>query len=167
MRKLMAIVLAGLMAASCSDDADTPSGGAPRGAGPTETKTASLGDRVELASGDTVQVHSYASDIAASNPFSEAQPGKSFSAIDVEACAGRQRSDGGVVNPFQFTLLMPDGSRVQTSIPVKDPGLNVVPLDPGTCTRGFVTYETTIGARPTVVVWETTGIDVRWTVPRS
>jgi len=161
MRRLAVTLLIGLTAVSCSGAAKTPSGHT------AATRAASVGEKVGLPGGDSVKVYSYAPDISPSNPFSKAQPGTSFSAIDVDGCAGGQRRDAGVVNPFEFTLLMPDGSRVQTSIPVKDPGLNVVPLDPGACIRGFVTFETPSGATPKAVVLEAGGTTVTWRVRPS
>ena len=169
MQRLAAAILIGMVATGCSGGSDDPPGGATGDAGgtttaPVQPRTARVGEKVDLANGDSVRVHGYDGNATPSNEFSRARPGMTFRAVDVEACAGPQRSQDGVVNPFDFVLLLPDGGRAQSSIPVKEPGLGVAPLDPGRCTRGFVTYEVIAGVTPTAVVFERPGLNVRWTV---
>jgi hypothetical protein len=112
-----------------------------------------------------VQVLSYGSNVTPSNQFSKPKPGLVFAAIEVQGCAGQEETRTGFLNPFSFSLLMPDDSRVQSALPVKDPGLHIGPEAPGACTRGFVTYEIAAHAKPTAVLWDGPGNTVKWEIP--
>lgn len=121
-----------------------------------------LGERVQLENGRSVQVFGYEPETVPSNPFSTPERGKVFSAIDVEGCTGGTGSATGLLNPFYFTLALPDGSRAQTSIPVKEPALSVGPQKANECQRGYVTYQVREGVKPTAVVLVAPELDVVW-----
>lgn len=158
-----------LGAASCTggnSGGTSPAGGNGATTTPTavEHKTAALGDKVPMRNGESVQVYTYEPNTAPTNPFSKAQPGNSFAAIDVEGCAGIGGSRTGVLNPFYFTLTLADGTRVQTSIPVKEPALPVGPQPANECRRGFVTYEVSSEAKAVAVVLDAPGLNITWSI---
>lgn len=124
-----------------------------------------LGQRATLPDGDSVQVYAYSAAVTPSNPYSQPRPGTAFSVLDVEACSGPSPTPGGLLNPFFFSLEMPDRSSIPAGIPVKDPPLNVSTLGPGACSRGFVTFEVPTGVAPAVVVYGIPSVSIRWKVP--
>lgn len=125
-----------------------------------------LGAKVPLPKGDTVQVHSYSSDVSPSNPFSRPAPERAFAVIDVEGCLGLDRSsDERLLNPFFFALVLVDNSTVQAGIPVKEPALGVAEERQGECHRGLVTFEVPSDKRAVAVEYRSTAASVRWTIP--
>ena len=124
-----------------------------------------VGHKVELQNGDTIQVHSYTPNVAASNRFATPAAGTAFSVIDVEGCA-RAASPTGVVNPFSFELQMPDNTRADaTFLPVKTPELRSGAQAPGDCIRGNVAFEVPTGVKPVAVVFSNFGTVVKWNIP--
>lgn len=123
-----------------------------------------LGQKAALPDGDSVQVYAYSAAITPSNPYSQARPGSAFSVLDVEACSGPSPTPGGLLNPFFFSLELPDKSTIPAGIPVKDPALNVNALAPGACSRGFVTFEVPTGVTPATVVYGIPSVSIRWKV---
>lgn len=88
--------------------------------------------------------------------------------IDVEGCAGPTDDTSGLraINPFDFELQMPDHTRIQADVPVREPALNYVDLAlAGDCARGFITYQVPQGQRPIFIENTLTNPKVRWIVP--
>lgn len=124
-----------------------------------------VGNKAELSNGDTIQVHSYTPNVAASNQFARPAAGMAFAVIDVEGCA-KQASSAGVVNPFFFELQMPDNTRVDaTFLPVKTPELRSGAMAAGDCIRGNVGFEVPTSAKPVAVVFSGFATSVKWSIP--
>lgn len=111
-----------------------------------------VGDRMETARGNFVQVFSYEQPVLPPDGFTPPSTGQEFAVIDVEACAGPTDEAGRAVNPFDFELVMPDNTRRQAEIPVREPALNYVELPKaGDCARGFVSFQVPAGQRPAYI----------------
>ena len=126
-----------------------------------------LGDTATTAIGNTLTVYSYEVPVVAE--FFEPDPGNAFAAIDVEGCAKADLEAPASINPFDFELQMPDNTRRQADIGVREPSLNDTTLFAGDCVRGFVTFQVPAGVTPTVVIFETFDADfnpivIKWTV---
>ena len=151
----------------CSGDSRPPAtaqvASPPSSAGPL-LGTFPTGARATLPGGDTVQLHGYSGNVVPSNPFSKPRAGSSFAAADVEACSGGSPTPGGLLNPFFFQLVMPDGTTIPAGIPVKDPAFKPVTLAPGMCSRGFVTFEVPTNTTPQAVIYGISAASIRWTV---
>jgi hypothetical protein len=112
----------------------------------------SRGETVTLPSGLAVTAHSYSPSVQSDNEFLQPEAGKKFVAIDVEGCAGSGLGDGeGSLNPFDFSLQMPDNTRIGPTMPVVDPALHHADLLPGECVRGLVSFQVPKGQRPSYV----------------
>lgn len=171
-RFLAAVAVVALTACSSVDEGERVDSGAPAGDAPAADQPATtapaaktVGDKVALANGDTVQVYSYTPNVAASNQFATPPAGTAFSVIDVEGCA-KAANPTGVVNPFAFELQMPDNTRVDATFQtVKSPGLNASAMAPGDCIRGNVAFEVPTAAKPVAVVFGAFGTSVKWNIP--
>lgn len=93
-------------------------------------------------------------------------PGSEFSVIEVEGCASSSSGrDLMHVGPTAFSLRLPDGTSVKPEVfadadaTVKEPALQTMDPKPGTCDRGFVTFQTPRGASPELVVFEEQFVD--------
>lgn len=170
------------MSAACGPGA-TGSGEPDTAAYGTHRLTISTAENPKLTVGDTaitteagnkLTVHSYESSLSLEG--AKPDPGFEFSAIDVEGCASPTSGrDLMHVGPVAFTLQMPDGTRVMPEVfanknaEVKEPALQTMDAGPGTCDRGFVTYQTPRGERPELVIFEeqfvTNVPDIAWKVP--
>ncbi len=74
--------------------------------------------------------------------------GKQSAVVDVEGCAGNNLMDEErYLNPFDFSLQMPDNTRIEPTMPVVDPALNHTDLLPEDCVRGLVTFQVPKGQR--------------------
>lgn len=128
-------------------------------------QSAKVGDKVSLQNGDTIQVRSYTPNVPAPNQFFEPDPGNSFAAVDVEACAGPDSSNG-VASTFDFELQMPDNTRMDaTFMPAKEPELKSGALAAGDCIRGWVSFEVPTGAKPAAVVFSDFDTSLKWAIP--
>lgn len=119
-----------------------------------------LGEKVTLANGETVALHGYQGSVRPEG----AGPGdpRSFSVIDVEACAGL---DGrSIAEPGRFELEMADGSRIAAASVVAKPPPLGPPTTPGQCSRGTVSYEVDPARNPAAVSFATGESAVRWRV---
>ena len=174
-RFLAAVAVVALTACSGVDEGEKVDGGAPAAEAPAAgqpattvpapSATKAVGDKVALANGDTIQVHSYTPNVAASNQFAKPTAGMTFSVIDVEGCA-KGANATGVVNPFYFALQMADNTRAEpTFLPVKTPELHSGAQAPGDCIRGNVGFEVPSAAKPIAVVFTSFGTSVKWNIP--
>ncbi len=120
-----------------------------------------VGDTASTKSGNKLTVYSYESPIPPPDEYTKPEPGKEFAAIDVEGCATPSKSAG--FNPFDFTLQMPDNTRLEADIAVKEPALNDTTLTPGDCVRGWITFQTPQGERPKFIIFTGSSI-IKWTV---
>ncbi len=120
-----------------------------------------VGDTASTKSANKLTVYSYESPIPPPDEYTKPDPGKEFAAIDVEGCATPSKSAG--FNPFDFTLQMPDNTRLEADIEVKEPALHDTTLTPGDCVRGWITFQTPQGERPGFVIFTGSSI-IKWTV---
>lgn len=136
---------------------------------PTETAEAPIeaspdllvGDTAVTAAGNEITVHSY--EYVPPSDIWQPEPGFRFAAIDVEGCAAPDLEGSAGLNPFDFSLQMPDNTRLETDIGVKEPTLNDTTLPPGDCVRGWVTYQVPEGQTPTSVIFTASSI-IKWAV---
>lgn len=116
---------------------------------------ADRGEGIAFPSGFEVTVHSYSSPVKAEgNEYWRWKPdeGKRFAVVDVEGCAGNNLGDEErYLNPFDFSLQMPDNTRIVPTMSVVDPALGHTDLLPGDCVRGLVTFQVPKGQRPSHV----------------
>lgn len=99
-------------------------------------------------------------------PQSYMQPdaGNEFIAFDVEACSD---TDEGDINPFDFQVEMPDHTRRQSTFAGREPALHSTGLIAGDCVRGWVSFETPAGIRPSFIVYsgEYGTKPFKWVIP--
>ena len=135
----------------------------------TQAKTTSanpdlgIGDTSITASDNKLTVHSYESPIPPPDDYTKPDPGKAFAAIDVEGCANPDTNESTGLNPYDFTLQMPDNTRLEPDIGAKEPALNDTTLTPGDCVRGWVTFQVPQGQKPKFVVFTGSSI-IKWAV---
>ncbi|CAN5715931.1 hypothetical protein BH24ACT22_BH24ACT22_20690 [soil metagenome] len=134
-----------------------------------------LGDTATTTEdGNTLTVLSYESSLSVED--AKPEPGYEFSVIEVEGCAGSSSGEDLMhIGPVAFTLrLSEDGSRVHPVVfddedaTVKEPALHTTDPPPGSCNRGFVTFQVPQGAKPNLVVFEEEFVldePVAWKVP--
>lgn len=157
MRRTMAAAGVALLFGACGGD------GGGTDSAVRARSTLAMGEKATFANGETVQVNGYEGDVrpeaAAGGP---AGAGRSFSVVEVEACAG---SDGrATAEAGKFQLEMPDGTRVPpATVNAKEPPLRT-PAAPGECSRGTITYEVDRGPPPQAVSFQAAQSAVRWRV---
>lgn len=135
-----------------------------------------VGDKIETSRGNTIAIYTYEQP-APPPEFFRPDPGMEYAVADVELCAtgdlstdafGNERppeEQVASVNPFDFELVMPDNSRLQPTIAVREPALNSTDLAQDECVRGWVSWEVPAGVRPVAVLDKQTGPpNIRWTV---
>lgn len=117
-------------------------------------RATAIGESVVFSSGSKVTVHSYSSPVDPDNDFSKPEAGTQFATIDVEGCAGDQPEDEVSLNPYYFSLQMPDNARLRPTASVVEPALPSTTLLPEDCVRGLVTFQVPQGQRPDYVRFE-------------
>lgn len=134
-----------------------------------------LGDAFTTSrAGNTLTVLSYESPLPPAES-SRPDPGREFSAVEVEGCASRSSDDYRMlVGPAAFSLRMPDGARVQpetgmNAARVTEGALETMEPALGGCERGLVVFQTPEGERPEIVLFEdqftTDAMSAGWTIP--
>jgi hypothetical protein len=125
-----------------------------------------VGEVVEFEHG-SVRVYDYQDDVQANTGFGTTlEPGNKFAAIDVEGC-NRDSEAPISVNVFEFSLAMPDNTRVQpTGLPAVEPDLhNPVNLQRGECVRGWMSFQVLQEATPAAIVFaSSSGTTARWDI---
>lgn len=135
---------------------------APRGPSPPLP----LGESAQFEHG-SLRVYDYQDDVQANTGFGPIlEPGNKFSAIDVEGC--NRDSDAGIsIDAFEFSLSMPDNTRVQpTGLPAVQPDMhNPVTLQRGECIRGWLSFQVPQETSPTIVLFNSkSGSTARWDI---
>lgn len=126
-----------------------------------------VGNSAVSPSGFEVTVYSYSSPIQSDNELSKPKAGTQFAAIDVEGCAGSQSGDENSLNPFYFSLQMPDNTRLMPTASVAEPALPLTNLLPGDCVRGLVTFQVPQGQSPSYVRFDQVSpeeVAARWSI---
>jgi hypothetical protein len=104
---------------------------------------AASGQTKAAPGGGTITLAAYQSDLASiegANPPTAA--GESFAAVEVRVCAGSGAPTS--VNPFDFVLLEPSGTAVDTLDGLGEgmqPELALSEVPPGQCVSGWLSYE--------------------------
>jgi hypothetical protein len=125
-----------------------------------------LGESVDFEHG-SLRVYDYQDDVQANTGFGPIlEPGNKFSAIDVEGC--NRDSDAGIsIDALEFSLSMPDNTRVQpTGLPAVQPDMhNPVTLQRGECIRGWLSFQVPQETSPTIVLFNSkSGSTARWDI---
>ncbi len=120
-----------------------------------------VGETASTDAGNEITVHSY--EYVPPTDIWQPDPGFEYAAADIEGCASPNLEGSAGFNPFDFGLQMPDNTRLQPDIGVKEPTLNDTTLTPGDCVRGYVTFQVPQGQVPTSVIFTGTSI-IKWAV---
>ena len=157
--RFLLLVACSALAGACGES--DGKGDAPPSTAPVkQAGKGQIGNKVELRNGHTVQLHAYDPNVPGA-PDLKPDPGKVFVAIDVEGCAGAP-APGGLMNPFFFSLQLPDQARADAAFPVREPALHAVSQAAGECNRGWVTFEISKGSRPSAVLFSYFAETARW-----
>ncbi len=70
---------------------------------------------------------------------------------DVEVCAGDNAPPGTFAFPSYFQLHFADGSAIGSSGTHKQPSLEITPLKPKQCARGWIQFAVVAGQRPVAI----------------
>lgn len=167
--KVKRIVVAGLvLLAGCSTEnrAGVETGKVAETQSPAATqKTFAQGEKVETKTGNFVTFHAYGP-AKSDNQFIKPKEGKEYAAIDMEFCAGLAVEEGAAgANPFDFAIQLPDNTRGEQTIDIKEPGLHDTTLPPNECVRGWITFEIPAGQKATFVLYNGEDTIVKWAVP--
>ena len=126
---------------------------------PAKDPRISVGDTaVTTENGNELAVLSYESPVSVRG--AEPEPGFEFSAIEVEGCASRSSGrDAMHIGSNGFTLRLPESGDTHAEgfdedAKVKRPALETMDAPPGSCDRGFVTFQTPEGERADLVLFE-------------
>lgn len=131
---------------------------------PTAPKDFPIGYKATYDDGTTVQVFT-AEPYQSPDQFEQPQTDNRFFTTDVQECAGASAKNVSA-NPFDWTLQMPDNTRIDSGIGARKPALNSTDLAPGDCARGWVTFETPAKVMPHFVIFATPPyLRARWIVP--
>jgi hypothetical protein len=150
-----------------SQDEDTGTTTTTSELAPRQPAEFTVGDRVESAAGNFLQVYTYEQPVAAPE-FWDPDPGNEFAVADIEACAGPTDDDEGfrAIDPFDFELHMPDNTRRYADISVREPALNYTELPyADDCIRGWVSFEVPVDETPQYIEHVYSDPTVRWTIP--
>jgi hypothetical protein len=115
----------------------------------------------------TVTVFAVIGPVSGQSPADVPEPGKEFAVADIQICTGSAGSQQGPMGSL-FNLVFPGGDRVSPSGAFGKPPnlLELRGLGPGQCSRGYVTYEITVGTSPSSVSY---GLDplrsYEWRLP--
>ncbi len=121
---------------------------------PRSEFTIGPGGGPEYTDGHYVTIHSIEDPVISSNQFLQPDPGNRFLSLDTEICAGTKESSA---NPYNFEFQMPDNTRRDPGIGVREPSLNGTQLAPGDCVRGWTTFQITDGETPAFIIYEGPG----------
>ncbi len=120
-----------------------------------------VGETASTDVGNEITVHSY--EYVPPTDIWQPEPGFEFAATDIEGCASPNLEGSAGFNPYDFGLQMPDNTRLDPDIGVKEPTLNDTTLTPGDCVRGFVTFQVPQGETPSYVIFTGSSI-IKWAV---
>lgn len=121
-----------------------------------------MGETASTDVGNDITVHSY--EYVPPTDIWQPEPGFEYNAADIEACASPDLKGSADFNPFDFGLQMPDNTRLQPHVGVKEPALNLTTLPPGDCVRGYVTFQVPQGGTPAYVIFSARSTIIKWAV---
>lgn len=133
-----------------------------RGFGPAGANSSLVvGETASTDAGNEITVHSY--EYVPPTDVWQPEPGFEYAAADIEGCASPSLEGSAGFNPYDFGLQMPDNTRLQPDIAVKEPALHDTTLTPGDCVRGYVTFQVPQGQTPASVIFTGSSI-IKWAV---
>lgn len=121
-----------------------------------------MGETAATSAGNEITVRSY--EYVPPTDIWQPEPGFEYAAADIEACASPDLEGSVDLNPAAFNLQMPDNTRVETDVGVKEPSLDFTTLPPGDCVRGFVTFQVPQGETPTYLIFTGSSSIIKWAV---
>ena len=127
---------------------------------------------VTTKDGSELAVLSYESPVSVEG--GKPEPGFEYSVIEVEGCASRSSGrDAMHIGSNGFTLRLPESGDTHAEgfdrdAKVKQPALETMDAPPGSCDKGFVTFQTPKGERADLVLFEEQFVlesIIAWKVP--
>lgn len=157
--KIISLILLPLLlfAAACNEEIDHPESPTPEMPDPTPPSVFAIGEMIETVHENRLTVHTVEFDVM--DQYITPEPGNIYIAFDVEGCANS--TEAATLNPNYFRVQMPDSSRINSYIGIREPALNHTELVPGDCVRGWVTFEVPEAQRPTSINFETYDMEFR------
>lgn len=130
---------------------------------PAENPSLVVGDAATITeSGNMLTVHSYAVSVASMESL-QPEAGFEFTTIEAEGCSSLSSGDDAMtITPNAFTLKLADGTVVLPEtvegryMAAREPALQTMDPEPGSCSRGFITYQTPRHEKPEIVTFEDT-----------
>lgn len=128
-----------------------------------------VGDEVDYQGGAKITVFGYDQPWVFDNQFAGTllKAGDEFVTIDAQGCIGPSAKSPLDLNPFGFTLELPNHQRIQPGPGFRKPALDATPLQLGDCARGFITFEVPVGVRAAFVRFTPPGLgttSAKWKV---
>lgn len=120
-----------------------------------------VGDAAATSSGNEITIHGF--EYVPADDFNQPEPGFRFAAIDAEGCANPDSETSANLSPYDFSLQMPDNTRLNGDFFAREPALEATTVLPGDCVRGWVTYQIPEGEAPASVVFTGSSI-IKWAV---
>jgi hypothetical protein len=111
-----------------------------------------IGQEATTAAGTTVTVYAYEQPAVSDNRFIQPDPGNEYAIADVGGCASPSATKTSYFSSGFFELQMPDHTRRQNTISVREPALHTANLSAGDCLRGWLTFQVPIGTRPKFII---------------
>ena len=121
-----------------------------------------VGETASTDAGNEITVRSY--EYVPPTDIWQPEPGFEYNAADVEACASPSTEGSVDLNPAAFNLQMPDNTRLETDVGVKEPSLDFTTLPPGDCVRGFVTFQVPQSETPAYFLFAGSSTIIKWAV---
>ena len=87
--------------------------------------------------------------------------GGGYASADIKVCTSAHTPAGTMVIPSFYSLHLSNGSSVRYGAAVKSPALQMTPLGPKQCARGWLSFPVPKGATPAALVY-TYGAPITW-----
>ena len=120
-----------------------------------------VGEAATLDSGNSVTVFSGQSGVPPEESVYPAREGMDFFVVEAEVCVPESADEPSYFTPREFNLLNDDTVRRMASVPTRLPALRGSSVDPGGCSRGYITFQVEEGEEPQAVVYEGSSV-VEW-----
>lgn len=134
---------------------------------PTETDIKrTVGETATLDNGNSVTVFSGESGVPPQESVYEAKEGMDFFVIEVEVCVSGTATEPSYFSPREFSLLNSGTVRRMASVPTKLPALRGSSVEPGECSRGYITFQVEDEEEPESVIFEGSSA-VEWELEES
>lgn len=140
------------------EDVEAPPGAPGRLPGPAVPaevdQTAEIGETAELDTGETVTVTAEDPEVSSDDALYEPREGAEFYVVEAEVCVPAAATESLTVDARAFSLqASEDGFRIARP-PAREPAFDNVPIDPGECNIGSVTFQVEEDEEPEVVTFD-------------